>query len=161
MQKYYSVTGVFALVFSVALNFWQIGQINVLRYREETKQRQYQEEINSGRFQEKILHAENRILKDQLSEYQYNASTTRTYEEGLAHGLIRSSVSGYTDGYHAAMSQLEDTKKYFDEQERIKTADKVRIAVKEKQKTDAASNAAVPATTPASPSDSSKTAKKN
>lgn len=65
-----------------------------------------------------IFHQQNQISKLQLENilYQHQTSLLKdqvldmdsqgTYDEGLADGLVRSSSKGYTDGYHAAITQL-------------------------------------------------------
>lgn len=111
MQKYYSLVGIgcAAMLFSVGLNYYQRGEINAMK------------------LQEKLYQCENRLLEDQLREYEYKATTSRTYEEGLTEGLVRSSSVGYTDGYHAAMAQIEQSKYYIAESQ--KKADEHKGAV--------------------------------
>lgn len=53
-----------------------------------------------------LFESENRLLKDQLREFEHRP----TYDEGLNHGLVRSSGAGYVDGYHAAIAQMNETK---------------------------------------------------
>lgn len=131
MQKFYSLAGigVSAMLFSVGLNYYQRGEINALK------------------LQEKLYQCENRLLEDQLREYEYKASSTRTYEEGLTQGLVRSASTGYVDGYHAAMSQVEESRAYIAEQEKKKAEESL---AGNKEKTDTASKNASPATIPAS-----------
>lgn len=43
------------------------------------------------------------LLKDQVLDMEAQG----TYDEGLADGLTRSATIGYRDGYHAAISQIE------------------------------------------------------
>jgi hypothetical protein len=131
MQKFYSLAGigVAAMLFSVGLNYYQRGEINALK------------------LQEKLIQCENRLLEDQLREYEYKASTTRTYEEGLTQGLVRSASTGYVDGYHAAMAQVEESRAYIAEQEQKKSEQSL---AENKDKTDTASKNAAPASIPAS-----------
>lgn len=131
MQKFYSISaiGVLALLFSFGLNYSQRGEINAMR------------------LEQKLYQSENRLLKDQIQEYAYKATTTRTYEEGLTDGLMRARNIGYTDGYHAAIAQNEETKEYFAELEKTRKEEQERIAAEEKQKTDSASKVSLPATT--------------
>ena len=119
MQKFYGFALLGALIVSVGLNFSQRG------------------EINAQKLEEKLFRCENRLLLDQLREYEYKASSTRTYEEGLTEGLVRSSSVGYTDGYHAAMAQIEQSKYY--------VAESQKKAVEHEDAVDNASVNALPA----------------
>lgn len=108
MQKFYSASliVIFTLLLSIGFNYYQSGEINAMK------------------LQEKLYQCENRLLLDQLREYEYKASSSRTYEEGLMEGLVRSANVGYKDGYHAAMSQAEESRATYIEQERIKEQEK-------------------------------------
>lgn len=90
------------MLFSFGLNYAQRGEINALK------------------IQEKFYQYQNRLLVDQIREYEYKAITNRTYEDGLTQGLVRSANVGYVDGYHAAMNQAEESRALYAEQERIK-----------------------------------------
>jgi flagellar biosynthesis/type III secretory pathway protein FliH len=65
-----------------------------------------QGENNALKLENVLYQSENRLLKDELSEKK----SARTYEEGLTDGLMRANNRGYTDGYHAAMSQVSEEK---------------------------------------------------
>ena len=67
-----------------------------------------QGENNSLKMSKILYESENRLLKDQIHEMESKSVSARTYEEGLTEGLIRSNNRGYTDGYHAAMSQVAE-----------------------------------------------------
>jgi hypothetical protein len=69
-----------------------------------------QGENNTLKMSQALYESENRLLKDQLRENEHKATSSRTYEEGLTDGLVRSNNIGYTDGYHAAMNQVSEQK---------------------------------------------------
>lgn len=65
---------------------------------------------NALKLENTLRASENRLLKDQVAEYEFKIQSARTYEEGLTEGLIRSNNRGYTDGYHAAITQAAEEK---------------------------------------------------
>lgn len=107
MTKQWGLCGFFGvtLFMSAGWNYVQQGQVNALT------------------FQEKINLAENRLLKDELSDYERQWSLKGSYDQGLADGLIRSNSIGYRDGYHSAVSQMAEQEVYKKEREVSKTND--------------------------------------
>lgn len=97
-----------AFVASAGLNYLQIGK------------------INGFVLQEKLIQAENRLLKDQIRDLDGKIARDRTYEQGLTDGLVRSKSVGYVDGYHSAMAQVSEVEamKYQVEEERRLSAEK-------------------------------------
>jgi flagellar biosynthesis/type III secretory pathway protein FliH len=69
-----------------------------------------QGENNALKLENTLRASENRLLKDQVAEYEFKIQSARTYEEGLTEGLVRSNNRGYTDGYHAATVQAAEEK---------------------------------------------------
>ena len=67
-----------------------------------------QGEVNRLKMENSILEQSYELAKDEIREW----SNKRTYEEGLTDGLVRSGTTGYRDGYHAALAQVEETKQY-------------------------------------------------
>lgn len=62
------------------------------------------------RYQSELILRQIAILQDENADLKFQLSIHRTYEEGLTDGLVRAKNIGYTDGYHAAITQMEETK---------------------------------------------------
>lgn len=80
---------------------------------------------NALKLENVIYQSENRLLKEQLSETEFKARSARTYDEGLTDGLVRSNNRGYTDGYHAAMSQVSEEKQTAEDKKTTQAAPKL------------------------------------
>ncbi len=76
--------------------------------RTNVREVELQGEVNRLKMENSILEKSYELAKDEIREW----SNKRTYEEGLTDGLVRSGTTGYRDGYHAAMAQVEETKQY-------------------------------------------------
>ena len=71
-----------------------------------TQESELRSRISRLELENSIIDKSYELAKDEIREW----SNKRTYEEGLTDGLVRSGTTGYRDGYHAAMAQVEETK---------------------------------------------------
>lgn len=46
------------------------------------------------------------LLMDQINELEFKMANTRTYEEGVMDGMVKSDDIRWTDGYHAGIAQM-------------------------------------------------------
>lgn len=53
-----------------------------------------------------LLKTEIGLLRDQISDMEYQHSNTKTYAEGVRDGFEGSKDARYAEGYHAAINQF-------------------------------------------------------
>lgn len=102
----------FLMLFTICYWGYRIHESECeFRKNTSSKELELQGEINRLKMENSILNRSYDLAKDEIREW----SNKRTYEEGLTDGLVRSGTTGYRDGYHAAMAQVEETKARLEE----------------------------------------------